>query len=96
MFVIEVALKEKVLVERKQISGRVAFVALSKKSEEQFLNFVDVDPGVLVYTGDFAIHRNKSVQHGLLQISTIVSAKRWGVRLAERNFKGRFDKQKIS
>jgi hypothetical protein len=47
MFVVEMPLEEKVLIQREQISRAVSLVALSEEAKQQFLYLVNVDPRII-------------------------------------------------
>ena len=53
------------------MSRTVCLIALSEEAEQQFLHLVDVDPRIMVWPRDFAIHRDESVHNRLLDLRAI-------------------------
>ena len=60
-------LRPQILIQREHIAGIHGFAALSPETERQVLDFVDIDPGIMIGTGYFRVHRHEGMEHRLFK-----------------------------
>jgi hypothetical protein len=93
---IKMAFRPKVLIKRENVAGIGARIRASPALIYEILNFVDVDPRIVVVTGNLPIHQNKHIQRCLLENFPVRLCERYFLDCTKRLFKRGFTKQEVS
>ncbi|SPF38054.1 hypothetical protein SBA4_2120036 [Candidatus Sulfopaludibacter sp. SbA4] len=96
MLVVEVPFRPEILIEGEHVAGINPVATLSPETEQQVLNFVDVDPRVVSRMRDLGIHGNERVHQRALECLAVLGIERCSLQSAEGGLERAFFEQQLT